>query len=580
MAAVHSPQPRMAYHRAESWASTTTSTNISAAGPSAPKLRDSCYGCASSKVRCPREKPSCSRCKKRKIPCEYLASKRAGRKHDPLDGGHQQQSSGSRHGSHSSTGSIVDFHMSEAAHLMPAATYPAATTSSVSRLIPSLSSWFSPNAATSLSANFLLSPQSVGLVGGGRDGSPELATTSSSSSAETSHPSSGMLSPIDPALTAMSRDHTHELDDFLASLVPFPMSGTTSDGSDPAADMASDMLDFGSNLDFGGGGEGFSSSLSSTMSPGALLEESLSGLGSVSSMLQTSPSSPANTPTSPRTSGSSSINASDNTTIPNGDRMMEESPCSCLVVALGLMKQLFPHPTSCTTSGASNGGGGGVLLPTVPVVIERNRQTVEAVSAMLACPCSQDGHLLAVMAHIVFKVLGWYAAAAQQRRTSATPSGMTTPTTSTGTMNLNALGGLAIDDDGTITTTTSSASSYSEQVRWLQADKVGSYRLEGDDSGRMAAQLVLSELHRAKRLVRELSAKLKAQAQQASGGEAAPSHQNNHQQDTGGRGNLTSEPTGLPFSGAILDILGTDLTNRLKALSVDIVRSLRSLRNE
>lgn len=46
---------------------------------SMPKLRDSCVVCASSKVRCHRQKPSCSRCLKRKIACEYVTSKRDGR---------------------------------------------------------------------------------------------------------------------------------------------------------------------------------------------------------------------------------------------------------------------------------------------------------------------------------------------------------------------------------------------------------------------------------------------------------------------------------------------------------------------
>lgn len=46
---------------------------------SMPKLRDSCVACASSKVRCHRQKPSCSRCLKRKITCEYVTSKRGGR---------------------------------------------------------------------------------------------------------------------------------------------------------------------------------------------------------------------------------------------------------------------------------------------------------------------------------------------------------------------------------------------------------------------------------------------------------------------------------------------------------------------
>jgi hypothetical protein len=181
---------------------------------------------------------------------------------------------------------------------------------------------------------------------------------------------------------------------------------------------------------------------------------------------------------------------------------MTGSHCSCLAQALELMRQLFPHTsTFCTTSEKSGGGGGGdvVLLPTVPVFVERNRHTVEAVSVMLACPCSQDAHLLAIMAHIVFKVLGWYAVAARR-----TPS--VTPTT--GPSNKDN-GSVSISSDSnnnsggqsssTRRSSTAISSSYLEQVSW-QAERVGRYRLDGDDSGRMAAQLVPSELHRVQSL--------------------------------------------------------------------------------
>ena len=47
-----------------------------------PKLRDSCHSCAVSKVKCHKEKPTCARCAKRGVACEYFETKRAGRKHD------------------------------------------------------------------------------------------------------------------------------------------------------------------------------------------------------------------------------------------------------------------------------------------------------------------------------------------------------------------------------------------------------------------------------------------------------------------------------------------------------------------
>ncbi|KAJ5618466.1 Aflatoxin biosynthesis regulatory protein [Penicillium herquei] len=50
--------------------------------PGRPKLRDSCNACAVSKVKCSREKPTCSRCMRRGSNCEYLVTRRAGRRTD------------------------------------------------------------------------------------------------------------------------------------------------------------------------------------------------------------------------------------------------------------------------------------------------------------------------------------------------------------------------------------------------------------------------------------------------------------------------------------------------------------------
>ncbi|KAI1328258.1 hypothetical protein F5Y16DRAFT_398663 [Xylariaceae sp. FL0255] len=49
-------------------------------GLTTSKLRDSCHACAVSKIKCLKQKPTCSRCAKRDIPCEYIATKRPGRK--------------------------------------------------------------------------------------------------------------------------------------------------------------------------------------------------------------------------------------------------------------------------------------------------------------------------------------------------------------------------------------------------------------------------------------------------------------------------------------------------------------------
>ncbi|KAL2850262.1 aflatoxin regulatory protein-domain-containing protein [Aspergillus pseudoustus] len=43
------------------------------------KLRESCISCSRSKVKCDKEKPTCGRCVRRGLPCEYMISRRTGR---------------------------------------------------------------------------------------------------------------------------------------------------------------------------------------------------------------------------------------------------------------------------------------------------------------------------------------------------------------------------------------------------------------------------------------------------------------------------------------------------------------------
>lgn len=56
-----------------------TSSGGAARSRETVKLRDSCEICASAKVRCSKEKPSCSRCINRGLKCEYGLSRRNGR---------------------------------------------------------------------------------------------------------------------------------------------------------------------------------------------------------------------------------------------------------------------------------------------------------------------------------------------------------------------------------------------------------------------------------------------------------------------------------------------------------------------
>lgn len=205
-----------------------------------------------------------------------------------------------------------------------------------------------------------------------------------------------------------------------------------------------------------------------------------------------------------------------------------DSSCCCLLHALGLMKQLFPNAsTACMRSKKQEFENS--LLPTMQSVIAENEEIIEAIGNMLQCPCSQDTYLLAIMSLIIFKVLDWYAAAARE-----TP--MVDDSQSQGKSHHRG-----------------SLSHHSEQVLQFPTI-VGSYCIDGENQGRIAAQLVLSELHRVKRLVNLLSSRLK---------------------------NIISEQTldeeGItsPFSATMLLQLEADLCKRLRALSLEIVSMLR-----
>jgi hypothetical protein len=230
----------------------------------------------------------------------------------------------------------------------------------------------------------------------------------------------------------------------------------------------------------------------------------------------------------------------------NMDDFDSNFPCPCLMRALGLLTQLFPTSSrSCQSSRESadgQKGAGQQQLPTIKSVIADNKQTLETIGSILECPCSQDGYLLVILSLIVFKVMGWYAAAAR----SHTP-----------------------DDSQSWTACHQRQHSHSEQVQQSPA-VVGNYCVEGEDQSRMAAQLVLSELHRVQRLVNVLSQKLKSEGARESGTDTPGSASTD-----GSSVSLDSQCSRFPFPVTMLDQAESDLRKRLRRLSAEIVEMLR-----
>ena len=368
--------------------------------------------------------------------------------------------------------------------------------------LPSLSNWFAPD-STAAGVDALPSP---GMV----LPSPRPTTLSASS---TFFPT--LLSSMGQSEASVLTDLPADLDDFSASPISFSV----------VPDMTE--TDFLRSRFFSVGEDNGSNSPADPFNPFPASEDTFSEIFNLIN------------PHSPPTSHPSS---NSDVQQPQGSHP-NSSSCFCLIRALGLMKQLFPGPSAACTTSASPELDRSIPFPTIQAVIAKNERTLEAVSTMLQCPCSQDGYLLAIMSLIIFKVLGWYGAAATGGRTSS-----------------------ASDKDRCAESTSHSrCCSYSEQVL-LDPTVVGSYHLNGEDVTRMAAQLVLSELHLAQRLVNQLSAKLKMQGARNSGMANPPI-------------SLTSEnadsETPFSLSPVMLDQLEVDLRKRLRALSLGFADGLR-----
>ena len=428
----------------------------------APKLRDSCQVCAASKLKCHKERPTCSRCAKRGLICEYVASKRGGSK------SHDRSNNSSR-----------------------GDTSPKSTISNTiyeTQPLPPVNSWFASN-PTIPNENHVTSRDVV---------HPSSAASTSGASSDL-FPT--LLSPVSPVDQRLSSTLTHSTTDLNKSL------------ESPVLFAAPDSFD----SDVPDQSHFFSSGFDSSSNESTDLSEIFPGFkDAMSDLLNLS------IPQSPLTNRTSTFSDFQSYQNPH----VADEPCFCLVQALGLMKQLFPKPLTPCTNSTTQGLDNDTTIPTIQAVVARNEHTIEAVSTMLRCSCSQDGHLLTIISLILSKVLSWYAAAARKVPSSN-------------------------DDNQSVQIlhiSTSSNSSLSEQVG-QELGKVGSYCLEGEDSARMARQLVLSELHRAQCLLNQLSAKLKMQ--------------------------VAKSGTVSPLSGSMLDQLGVDLRKQLMALSLEIVEALR-----
>jgi hypothetical protein len=161
---------------------------------------------------------------------------------------------------------------------------------------------------------------------------------------------------------------------------------------------------------------------------------------------------------------------------------------------------------------------GGTHTPkaSLKTVIDANKQTIDAVSTMLQCPCLQDGYLLTIISLIVFKILDSYSAAA-----------------------------------------------IISEVEEPDADADATE----DDVLYMAAQRILGELHRVQRLVKQLSINIKRHT--------ATESQLDIPETVISCGQERKSEIALPFSTVMLSQLEEDMRKRLKSLSTGMAAHLR-----
>ncbi|KAL4742007.1 aflatoxin regulatory protein-domain-containing protein [Aspergillus similis] len=416
------------------------------------KLRGSCHACALSKLKCSQDKPNCSRCVKRGTACQYLASKRAGRKQ------------GSKTGSFKSWPNMkTDYSMS-------------ASKDDDRRELMGVSTELMQYAFQ-------------------QDRNLEIYRRNHYHQRTPSYPESipSLLSSAGPGTSTTSplTFGPPDYDGFLASPISLSLLDTPNMDYFPGADMSSGDIDgFPDPPSFIPSGE-----------PIPMLEDNNLKTSFVDSPI------PANPPSVPPTPDVASIGT--------------PQQCFCFSRALTLLRELFPnHSLSCV---APLTEGGSATPPTVQQVITKNEQTLRDITEIIECSCSEDGYTLTIITLAVFRVLAWYSAVAH---ISPAP------------------------EDGQAL----------EQIDRTPAIVRG-YNIEGEDQGRMAAQLVLSELHRVQRLVGSLYQRLKDQVSGEMPARLSTS------------GVKDNDHSSLPSH--LLERLAVDLGTRLRGLSSEIVDRLR-----
>lgn len=327
------------------------------------KLRNSCHSCAVSKVKCPKEKPTCSKCESRGIPCQYFLARRPGRRVDRSKslrlGNDNSLGIDTAFGPDPVTGLPGNFNAISIEQTSPLACFLPETTTpphNLSRRASYLDS--------SLGLEFSASPsRDHGFINTSPDVFSMLEGPGAIHSlSEFEHTTTD----LDPAMSAMD--------------YPFDMPVLSgADMTHPQSDISSLLLP------------------PNILTPDLLPSDASPILDSLS------PSSGGD-----GSLGSQSRSASNrNSTMPHPAGY--STNCGCLAQALELLNSASTTVSPCLTAHQ----GPEASMASIQTIINENRSSIAIVSNRLACAsCAGDNSLLAILFMIVLRILERYASAA------------------------------------------------------------------------------------------------------------------------------------------------------------------------
>ncbi|KAI0536941.1 hypothetical protein GGR58DRAFT_473325 [Xylaria digitata] len=511
------------------------------------KLRDSCHVCASTKVKCPKEKPKCSRCTKRGIVCKYYPTRRGNRKPEVTNSPSPGREDGAE-------GRPPDCTPSPPALLPDSAAARSSITVEPTRPSPPIASWFAPSEPSLLASASANSPERPCLASVGPDAAQPAAPASSPPpSAVHNEPHQEPFSPADLMHDLTMGASQPEPD--LPFLMNFDLEPTVLDASDMG------------HLDFFG----------------TELEDCTMGnsdITSESALRMLSPASKDDLFVDPALTRAQELRIDANSflfatgrpatkTAGVSQAARPPSSCSCMAQMLALMSKFFQGP-------------GDQQLP-VEQVVSHNDAIVETITATLNCPCSDDCYLLVIMSLLVLKALDRYVVATtqqqqQQGSTAAKRDRLFGNRASEEPTASSLQTGVTASSTPSLTSSLSSKKSGKRGGgRENHRASIDSCGMEGNERNRMAGQLVLSKLHRVQRLVSQLSQKLSDQQVEPGGPLASNSPLDMMVRSVFAAGSVRDEGamSNTPLSSTLLHQFLSDIRARLKGLASRIVDGLQ-----